>query len=870
MLKNLLVFVGLRHLQLRPARTILTTLGVAFGIALFVAISIINHATRESFRENVEAVSGKAKITISAGPTGFAEEKLELVRSVKGVAHAVPMVEARAFFEGAQVQDDAIYILGVDLLQESAVRTYRATDQKIIDDPLIFLNQPDSIVVTKRFAEEKKLALDSKLPLATADGVKVFTVRGLLEPEGAAKAYGGSLAIMDIDGARVSFGKVGKIDRIDVVPEASASLESVLLDLKTKLGSGFNVERPESQSESTEKMIAAYQSMITFFSSLALLVGLFLVFNSVNISVAERRREIGVLRALGCARQGILFVFVLESAVMGFLGSLLGSAMGRFLAELIVKQVTTSLSAQFHTTIHTGSLAMPGALFVSTVVLGTLTSATAALIPSFRASRISPLEAMKSRGLENGPRERNDFKGVLFGAVLLAFVYFSMSLHWNRFFAPIEQMNQAASVLGAAFFGPYVVFTIIRYFRKFIKTKRTPIFRLAQDNLLRSRRRTAANIMALMVGLFLVMLIASIRTSFQDTLVNWLDEIMVADVIVTSSGRTITAEVQPVREEIAKEILKVPGVRDPGPGRGIASRILQFSSEGVQYTLKAFDEPSEFIRYGNFKIKDRDRIEVGRELYDLEANRKEPRIIVSDNYFIRHPDVKVGDLIALDTPTGRTSFRIIGKCIDYASPSGVFYLSREVYRRYWNDSLVTGFAFILSPGADLETVRAAVSRSVGRKYNLVTLSSAEMRSEMRVAIDDSFAYTRAVEGAALLVALLGLLNTLLISVLERTKELGVLRAIGSTRRQIFRMILTESIIQGGFGAIVAVVIGGAVGKLWIENSLAYALGWMIEFSIPVSSALITILVGIIVSVIAGIYPSKRAANLPIVEALDYE
>jgi putative ABC transport system permease protein len=141
---------------------------------------------------------------------------------------------------------------------------------------------------------------------------------------------------------------------------------------------------------------------------------------------------------------------------------------------------------------------------------------------------------------------------------------------------------------------------------------------------------------------------------------------------------------------------------------------------------------------------------------------------------------------------------------------------------------------------------------------------------MRVAIDDSFAYTRAVEGAALLVALLGLLNTLLISVLERTKELGVLRAIGSTRRQIFRMILTESIIQGGFGAIVAVVIGGAVGKLWIENSLAYALGWMIEFSIPVSSALITILVGIIVSVIAGIYPSKRAANLPIVEALDYE
>ena len=291
MLANLLKFVGIRHQRLRPARTILTTLGVAFGIALFVAISIINRSTRESFRENVEAVSGKAKITISAGPAGFDEAKLEEVKAVPGVKHAVPMIESRAFFAGTTDQDEAIYVMGVDLLQESAVRTYRATDQKIIEDPLIFLNQPDSIVLTTRFAAANGLAIDSQFPLATANGVKTFTVRGLLEPEGAAKAFGGSLAVMDIDGARVSFGKVGKLDRIDIVPEDGADLTKLLADLSTKVGSGFTVERPESQSESTERMIATYQMMITFFSSLALLVGLFLVFNSVSISVAERRRE---------------------------------------------------------------------------------------------------------------------------------------------------------------------------------------------------------------------------------------------------------------------------------------------------------------------------------------------------------------------------------------------------------------------------------------------------------------------------------------------------------------------------------------------------------------------------------------------------
>ncbi|MBS1963552.1 MAG: FtsX-like permease family protein [Bdellovibrionales bacterium] len=870
MLTNLLKFVGLRHQRLRPARSILTTLGVAFGIALFVAISIINRATRDSLRENVESVAGKAKITVSAGPTGFAEEKLDLVKSVPGVKHAVPLVESRAFFETASNQDEAVYVIGVDLLQESAVRTYKTTDQKIVDDPLIFLNQPDSIVVTKKFADERGLKLDSKLPLATANGAKTFTVRGLLEPEGAARAFGGGLAVMDIDGARVSFGKVGKIDRIDIVPDDGVPADTVIAAIRAKLGSGFSIERPETQAESTERMIAAYQKMITFFSSLALLVGLFLVFNSVSISVAERRREIGILRALGAARKGILSVFVLESALMGLVGAALGTVLGRFLAEFMVKQVTLSIAAQFHTAVQANNLDLTKDLVVVTLLLGTLTSAAAALIPAYRASRISPLEAMKTRGLEAGPRERSDYRSVLLGAAFLAFTYFSTRGHWNQIFHPFEQMTQAASVLGAAFFGPFVVFILIRIFRRAIRAQRAPIFRLAQDNLLRSRRRTAANIMALMVGLFLVMLIATVRASFQDTIVGWLQEILVADIVVTGSGRTITAEVQPVKEEIAKEILAVPGVRDPGPGRGVASRILQIDTDGVKYTLKAFDEPGEWVGFRNFKIKGQDLVETARKLYDREANLREPTILVSDNYFLKHPNVKVGDLLELDTPTGRKGFRILGKTVDYASPNGVFYLARETYRRIWNDNLVTGFALSLVPGADLETVRSGIAKAVGRKYNLVALSNAEMRREMKVAIDDSFAYTRAVEGAALLVALLGLLNTLLISILERTRELGVLRAVGSSRRQIFRMILGEAVIQGGFGAVVAVAIGGAVGKLWIENSLAYALGWMIEFSIPFSSVVQTIGVGVVVSAIAGIYPSKRASDLPIVEALDYE
>jgi putative ABC transport system permease protein len=675
---------------------------------------------------------------------------------------------------------------------------------------------------------------------------------------------------MDIDGARVSFGKVGKVDRIDIVPEPNADVEAVMKELRSRLGTGITVERPETQSESTERMIESYQTMINFFGSLALLVGLFMVFNSVGISVAERKREIGILRALGASRRSILSIFVLESAAIGGAGALLGSGIGRLLSDVLVHQVTLSISAQFHTHIRVNHLEITPSQVLWTVALGTATSALAAFAPALKASRISPLEAMKTRGLEASEYERAKGRSVLFGGGLLVFVWLSMTFHWNRVFAPIEQITQAASVLGAAFFGPFLVFFAIRFLRRFAKTKRTPIFRLAQDNLVRSRRRTAANIMALMVGLFLVMLIATVRASFQDTVVNWLGDVLTADIVVTASGRTITADVQPVRESLEKEIFAVPGVRNPGPGRGSTSRIVSISSDGVKYTIKAFDHPGEYVQYRNMKVVDRDRIEVGRELYDPERNAREPGILVSENYFLKHPERKVGDLLELDTPTGRTAFRILATCVDYASPNGVFYMSREVYRRYWKDNLVTAFGIVLEPGADLERVRTEVANRVGRANNLVAVSNAEMRAEMRKAIDETFAYTRAVEGAALLVALLGLLNTLLISVMERTREIGVLRAVGTSKKQIFRLVLAEALIQGGFGAVVAVAIGGGVAKLWIENSLAFALGWMIDFSMPLESVVKTVGIGAVVAAIAGVYPSRRAAELPIVEALDYE
>jgi len=862
---NLFQYVGLRHLQLHPGRTILTTLGVSLGIALYVAIAIINESTKNALRDSIEAVAGKASLTISAGIAGFNEDKLELIRDVSGVKSAVPMIEARAFFEGAKESTDGLYILGVDLLQESAVRTYQATDQRIIDDPLTFLNQADSIIFTEALAKKRGLTLDSKVKLSTTNGLKTFTVRGLLKPEGTAKAYGGSLAIMDIDGARMMFGKENKIDRVDIVPRDGIAIKDLRESLQKKLGENFTIESPASQSEQMEKMLAAYQMILTFFSTLALLVGLFLVMNSISVAIAERKKEIGTLRALGATRFSMVYLFVSEVFGIGLIGSILGCIIGRGLAEKLVAQVTTSIAAQFQTRIDVNHLEFTWKQIMTSVALGTVASVVAALLPALKAAAIHPLESMKKHAESvSDEDERRSKMVILLGLALLIFTTLSMIYEWGKLWIGLDIFTKVSAVLGSALFGPFLVFIFIHGARSLWRNTRKPVLKLALENLIRSRKRTTSNVMALMVGLFLVMMIATVRASFHDTLTNWLNQIFVADVMVASTGRMIVADVQPVKEELQNEILAIPGVKPIGENRGLGSRIVPYYYHGKKMMIKAYDHYADFYEYQNFAIQNGDRTKIAPLLYTGEPN------VILTPTFLTKQNKKIGDMVTLETPTGSIDFKIVGSVSDYASPEGVIYISRDNYKKYWKDSLVTAFILNISPGYTLEQVRSEIDRKIGQKWNVVTISNAEFKTQMEQAVDRTFAYTRAIEVIALLVGLLGLLNTLLISVLERTREIGMLRAVGSTRGQISNMILLESLLQGIFGAIVAILLGSYVGMLFVEHGLTTTLGWIIEFHFPKESVIQTLVTGVIVAMIAGVLPARKAANLEITESLDYE
>jgi putative ABC transport system permease protein len=866
---NLFRFVGIRHLLAKPGRSVLAALGVSLGIALYVAIQLINGSTTASFRESIESIAGRSKLTVSAGDAGFPEEKVAELQKVPGVRSAVPLVVSRAYLAGGTGDStESLMVLGVDLLKEDGVRSYKATDQEVIDDPFTFLNQPDSIILTKAFAARRGLKIDSQFQIATARGARTMTVRGLLEPEGPAKAYGGNLAIMDIDGARVTFGKERKVDRVDLVLRDGVAPNRLAETLRAKLGPGFTVEDASAQTNAMTRVISSYQTLLDLFSVLALFVGVFLITNTVNISVAERRKEIGTLRSLGTPRQQILVLFLAEAAVMGLVGAFLGVWLGRGLAALLVDLVAHSMTIEYATPIQPGEIVFGWSQVFRGLAIGAGAALLAALYPAVRAVTIQPMDAMKriDEGAE-AVRSRRVY-GLAFGVALLLYLAVSSVAGWAASARIFEVLDPVAAMAGVALVAPFAVLGLVRLLqRAYAALARTggAVSRLARDNLMQNPKRTGSNVRILMVGLTLVIILSSLAGSFKSSIVGWYDRTLNADLVVSSFGSLVSNQVQPIHESIGGELATLNGIRK-GPSRSAyAIRSIHIQYGGKQLSLKAYDETDPADHYANFEVLDRPTVDAAQELY----HAPDLTTLVSES-FAQNFHKKTGDVIEVNSPSGPVSLRIVGVVSDFSSPEGLLYLDRAKYRQIWRDPLVDGFALFAQPGYDPELIRREIDRRFGRSLNLTSVSQGEIKRQVAERIDKAFSYTRAIEAAALLVALLGLLNTFLISVMERTQELGVLRALGMSRRHVRGLILREAFLQGSLGAVTALVLGTAAAYFLVTYSLSHLLGWVLYFSVPWGSLAVTAAVGILVAMLAGLYPSFRAGKIEISQALEYE
>jgi putative ABC transport system permease protein len=845
-----------RHLRGQGVRTALTAAGVACGVALVVAIRVINASTLDAFTDAIEDLAGTAALQVrGAGP--FSERVADRVRDLPEVEHAVPIVTTTFFGTEPPIAGEALAVFAADVSDGHAVRTLHLVKagERVVDDPLGFLVDPRSVIVTDGMAARLGIAEGAALRLRTPAGIDTFTVRGILPPGGVGRAFGGNLILMDVVGAQVVLGRDGTIDQVDVTLEPGVQVEDAERRLNQLLPAGLEAVRPARRGEQIERYLASFQALLSGVSALALLAAVFVIGSAVGAAVAARRRELGLLRCIGATRRDVGRLVLAEAGGTAALGIVLGLPLGLLLARLLLRTASESTELIFSMQVFTAGLTVEPATIVLGIATGLAAAGLAAWLPAREAVRVSPLVAVRAldpAALVARWRPR---------VPILIAIALTIGGLWAevRFDSPWSG-NLAAL---AADFALVLLFMRVagRLAGLLLQPFRSALGfagRLAVDRLVRIPDQLALAAAVLALGLGLMMMSATLARSFEQSVLGFIRRQVRADLVVASTATTGWIEA-PLDEALGERVAAVPGV-----SRVEGIRLAEHDYQGARISLDSLDGAA----FGAGRA-DEFEFAAGEPQEALAAVRAGTGVLVSRN-FARQFRAGVGTPLRLETPSGPFEAPVVGVVVDYVSPRGSVIMTRDTYRRWWQDRAVNRLHVFLAPGTQISRVRQAIAAGPGTEQGLKVLTQRELYEYHQDAVRRAFRLTRALEILPLVVAAFGLAEALLAVSLDRRREFALLRAAGATRAQVARAVVGESAGVGALGLAGGLVIGAVLAVIWVRVNFTHQLGWEIDFhfaawSIPAAAA-----AALLVSVPAGLLPARRIARLPVLEALRTE
>jgi putative ABC transport system permease protein len=847
----LLRLISWPYIRRHLVRSLLTITGIVLGVAVYVGMHTANQAVFQSFERTVDRIAGSAQLQVMAGETGFDEQVLEQIQALPQVRVAVPVIEAVA---GTNLEGQGnLLILGVDMTGDRSLRSYEleSGEEEIIDDPLVFLAQPDSLMVTHEFSDRNGLSVNRRVTLTTAAGERTFVVRGVMRSGGLASAFGGNLAVMDIYAAQQMFQRGRRFDRVDIAVSEGHAIEEVRAMLQAQLGPGFQIEPPAARGAQFESMLDVYSTAMNILSLFALFIGMFIIYNSFAIAVAQRRSEIGILRALGATRAQIRWLFLVESLVAGIFGSLVGLLLGFVIARLMTTSISSLLEGIYGIAEHTDTVSADPRLLAAAAAIGIFTSIVAAWLPARTAARVDPVRALqkgRSQVLSSGENRVRRIAALVLIAIAAVFL---ASGRLALFYA-----GYILTIIAALLFTPSAAMWVARACRPVLRWIRPVEGALAVDSLLQAPRRTSGVVAALMLALAQVIGIGGMARSSYDSITDWLNTALNPDLFVAGS-QNLSDRSSRFPASLGEEMRRVDGVAEVQQVRSV-----KISMDGRPALLIAVELDS-----------------IGRRAYlppvagnadtmyrDAAAGRG---IIISDNYARLH-DVRTGSLVELPAPAGPLRLPVLGVIMDWSDQQGSIFLNRSVYQRYWEDDTVNLFRVYLSPGASQAAVMARLNNAIGRGRRLFVMTNAEVRKYILDLTNQWLGLTYVQILVAVLVAVLGIVNTLTVSIIDRRRELGVLQAVGGLRRQVRHTIWMEAGTIGLIGVALGLVLGAVNLYYVLEMTSRDFSGMRLEYVYPISIAAAIVPTILVAAFIAALWPAEVAVRGSLVEALEYE
>jgi putative ABC transport system permease protein len=822
-----------RYLLRHPLQLALALLGIGIGVAVIVAVDLANASARKAFLMSMDAVTGEATHQVIGGPRGLDEAAYVQLRVEHGIRNVAPVVEGTVDVGGA-----AFTVMGVDLFAESEMRAFTgqastAGSDDAPGDSLFreFLTRPGAVTMSPSTADELGLQVGADFELTANGRPQRATLIGTFGEDRDAGLQ--QLLVTDIATAQVWLGSIGRLTRIDArIPDGDAA---ALARLEAALPDGLRVLSAAGRTRTTAEMSAAFMTNLAAMSLLALLVGLFLIYNSVSFSVLQRRALIGNLRALGVTRGRMLALILAEAAVIGSFAAVLGVVGGILLGDRLLDLVSRSINDLYFRLNVTEVMVSPVSI-AKGLAAGIGASLAAAAVPAIEAMSFPPRLAMTRSSLERHTG-RILPRVALAGLVTMLAAVALLLLSGRNLVAGL--LAVFLLIFGFALCVPIVVRAASAYLAPFAARAGGMLARMAVAGIGESLSRTGVAIVALAVAVSATIGVSVMVDSFRGSVDEWLKQTLQADIYAGVQRGSLDPE-------LLGRIAALDGVESFSTSR----RVQLEDASGRSQLIAIRMAPGGY---------------AGTEIIDADPGavwplwEREDVVLVSEPYAYQH-DVSRGDVLVLPTDRGRRPFEIAATYQSYDINASAMLMSRGVYDRHFDDDGVDSVGLYLSAGADPEAVMARIGALSDGAQEIRFNSNARIRELSLEIFDRTFIITDVLYWLAIGVAFIGILGAMLALQLERGRELAVLRALGMTPAQLGGLITTQTAVIGLFSGIAAVPLGIMMAFVLIEVINRRAFGWQIDMAVEPAILLSAVVFAIGAALLAGVYPAVRAAR----------
>ncbi|MFN2265106.1 MAG: FtsX-like permease family protein [Anaerolineales bacterium] len=843
--------IGWRYLRFHPWQSILMVLGISMGVAVAVGIDIANTSASRAFDLSTDAIVGRATHYISGGSRGVDESLYVALRRAGVEIPTAPVVTD--YVTSPDMAGTTLQLLGVDPFSEAPFRNYLGAAEEVpLDGLTVFLSQPGSVLLSETLAERYSLHPGDKFEIQYAGRNIQVLVAGLLQPaDSLTRQAIDSMLLVDIATAQEISGRLGRLDRIDlIVPDGA---DETLETIENMMPDGVLVLPNEVRSGTVEQITAAFRLNLTALSLLALVVALFLIYNTMTFSVVQRRPLFGTLRSLGVTRLEVFLMVVSEALVVGFLGATLGILIGILMGRGAVGLVSQTINDLFFVT-TVQDIPIPLVSLVKGFALGVLATVITAAFPAWEAASVPPRTALSRANLESKAQRIVHWLGI--AGVLIILLGFGMLLVSNDslFFS---FMGTFAVIFGFAILTPTFTVWLMTAANKFTSRLWGLLGRMAPREVINSISRTSIAVAALMVAIAVTIGVSLMVTSFRFTVDTWMNQILHGDIYISVPGATVSQPLQAIDPEVIEILNQWEGVSRvdllqnavvDSPAGPVQISANNNPNDGMEQVYRAREYPPE----------------------EMWQAVEQGAVLVSEPLANRLDLPLHGGELALYTKDGIRNFPIAGIYYDYASSQGTAILSLENYRQLWGDDQVAAAALILDPGVDVNTTVEALKVRLAAVQSLLIRPNQVLRADALDVFDRTFAITSALQLMTTFVAFVGVLSAMMSLQLDKQRQLGILKAIGLTGRQLWRLITLETGLMGAVAGLLSMPTGYVLALILVFIINQRSFGWTLRMQVTPEPFLQAFLIALLAALLAGLYPAIRIIKRNTSEAIRFD